>query len=63
MIKIAQILVDFEHIDFIGNTEHEIQKVSALKSRENDPHALIWCSDKNLSLLEELRKASSFVAN
>jgi UDP-3-O-[3-hydroxymyristoyl] glucosamine N-acyltransferase len=56
MIKIAQILADIEYLDFIGNTEHEIKKVSALNSGENDPHALIWCSDKNLYLLEKIEQ-------
>lgn len=54
MYQIKDILEKLGFLELIGDEHHTITKILPLNQPQQDPHALIWCSDKNLNYLKSV---------
>ena len=58
MPTIKAILSTIEVVKYIGSTKVDINKVVELKNFKDDPYALTWCNDKNISNLTNIKRGT-----
>ncbi len=55
MILLKEIINKLNPVEFSGNAEASIQRVAELSDKDFNAGDLVWCSDKNISLLSSIQ--------
>lgn len=58
MPLLKEILAQIDYLEFSGNPAQEIETVIPLDPSQQGPKTILWCSDKNLNLLDSIEQGA-----